>query len=103
MADSAEVRILHPLRDDLSLHVREDTATGFLEALTPEGTSHIAIRRLNRLSLVQHRLARQLEMLRQQQRELLETENAHLREMVARLIALLEQALRGGSDEERGL
>jgi hypothetical protein len=95
LGDPRQTRILHPLNDNLTRHLREDVATGLLEALTPEGESHIAILRLNRAALTQHRLARQLETLRQRQREILETENAHLREMVARLTELLEQALRG--------
>ena len=48
-------QILHPLRDDISAHIREDTATGLLTPWTDVGRFHIALLDLNRLGLVRHR------------------------------------------------
>lgn len=33
--------VLHPLRDDLTLHIRENETTGEHEPLTPTGAFHI--------------------------------------------------------------
>jgi hypothetical protein len=55
-----ERRLLHPLRDDVTKHIRENKETGFLEPLTETGRFHLARLRLNRPPLVEHR--RQLEL-----------------------------------------
>jgi 5-methylcytosine-specific restriction endonuclease McrA len=36
-------RILHPLRNEISTHIREDTPWGYLEPLTEIGRVHIAL------------------------------------------------------------
>ena len=54
-----EQRLLHPLRDTLSDHLREDRQTGRLEALTITGAFHIASLRLNRAELIANRKRRQ--------------------------------------------
>jgi len=55
---SPAIRLLHPGRDDLTQHVRED-ADYRLIALSPPGAFHLDRLRLNRLPLVALRRARQ--------------------------------------------
>lgn len=50
--------VLHPQRHDVSLHLRENEATGELEPLTLTGAFHVRLLRLNRPPLLAHRLAR---------------------------------------------
>lgn len=52
------LRPLHPLLDDLSLHIQEEE-DGRLVALTPRGEFHIELIHLNRASLVEWRRLRQ--------------------------------------------
>ena len=52
-----ERRILHPLLDDSSPHIREQT-DGTVQALTPTGAFHIRLLNLNRAPLVLHRRER---------------------------------------------
>ena len=52
-------RILHPLRDDFSAYIVEET-DGKLRGLTETGTFHIQRLHLNRPQLVAHRLARRI-------------------------------------------
>ena len=52
---AAGLRVLHPLRDDLALHLRENVS-GHLEALTDSGRAHLSILKLNRSQLVAYRL-----------------------------------------------
>lgn len=49
------MRLLHPRRDDLTLHLNE-TADGYLTALTNRGQIHLQRLRLNRPQLVAARL-----------------------------------------------
>lgn len=58
-----ERRLLHPLRDDLAAHIREDENTGRLEGLTATGRFHIEALRFNRPALVVHRQRRNLAVL----------------------------------------
>ena len=51
-------RILHPLQDDLALHIRE-TEICILEGLTETGRFHIEVLHLNRPELVAHRQRKQ--------------------------------------------
>lgn len=53
----AAARILHPLRDDLNEHLREQ-ADGTLDALSDTGVFHIRRLRLNRPELIAHRLSK---------------------------------------------
>ena len=52
--------LLHPLRDDLAAHIREDERTGRLEGLTARGRFHIIALRLNRplIGFLPHRTPR---------------------------------------------
>lgn len=75
-------RVLHPLHDDMSLHVGEDARTGLLVPLTETGRFHIALLHLNRPALVQHRLRRQHARLLEAKQRLLKLENARLRQTV---------------------
>lgn len=52
--DTEEMRLLHPLRDDLSLHLRQE-ADGTLEGITSAGQRYITQLQLNRLPLILHR------------------------------------------------
>src|SRR5438105_2241295 len=36
-------RVLHPLRDSVALHFRENQQTGFLDSLTPTGRFHVSL------------------------------------------------------------
>jgi len=56
-----EHRLLHPLLDDMRLHLWED-ADGLFQALTPTGLFHIRKLRLNRPQLVRYRLMKQDEL-----------------------------------------
>lgn len=98
-----EQRLLHPLRDDLLAHLREDESTGRLEGLTATGRFHIAVLRLNRPALIVHRQRRYLAVLLEARLEQVLTENQALRERIARCnlyIAYLEERLieRGESE-----
>jgi hypothetical protein len=91
-----EQRLLHPLRDDLLAHLREDESTGRLEGLTAAGRFHIAALRLNRPALIVHRQRRYLAGLLEARLEQAQTENQALRERIVRrnlYIAYLEERL----------
>ena len=53
-----EQRLLHPLTDNVSDHLRENRETARLEPLTVTGAFHSASLRLNRVELIAHRLRR---------------------------------------------
>jgi hypothetical protein len=91
-----EQRLLHPLRDDLLAHLREDESTGHMEGLTATGRFHIAALRLNRSALIMHRQRRYLAVLLEARLEQALAENKGLRERMARrdlYIAYLEERL----------
>lgn len=81
-------RILHPLQDDLAEHIVEQE-DGALVGLTETGTFHIECLRLNRASLVAHRLReRQIAAERAEQHALyqrLQDLEQRLRETLERL------------------
>ncbi|MCZ7574897.1 MAG: HNH endonuclease [Ardenticatenaceae bacterium] len=89
-------RILHPLLDDLPIHLTENKQTGYLEAFTETGRFHIALLRLNRPQLVEHRLTRRLQHVLMEKQHLLEQQIAELRKTIAaqeRYIGILEVQL----------
>ena len=91
-----ERRLLHPLQDDLSAHVREDAATNRLEGLTTTGAFHIASLRLNRAGLIANRQRRSLVALLEARLEQALAENAALQERLERrdvYVASLEEQL----------
>ncbi|MBE7531486.1 MAG: HNH endonuclease [Chloroflexi bacterium] len=47
------LRILHPLNDDISIHISANDEAGYLVALTPTGMFHINLLHLNRPQLVE--------------------------------------------------
>lgn len=51
--NAADFALLHPLRDDLSIHLRE--GSGARVGLSPRGHFHIELLHLNRAPLVAHR------------------------------------------------
>ncbi len=61
-----DLRLLHPLFDDLSLHCNE-LVNGSLSALTERGYNHLQTLHLNRPELIAYRLEqKELDFLRQQ-------------------------------------
>lgn len=89
-------RVLHPLLDDRDVHLTKSEETGRIQALTETGRFHIALLRLNRPQLIEHRLARRLLDVLNEKQRLLEQQNAELRKTIAaqeRYIALLEEQL----------
>jgi HNH endonuclease len=75
-------RVLHPLLDDVSFHVRLDDRSGELKALSETGRFHITLLQLNRPALVRHRLRRRLMALTEERERLLSAENERLRDTV---------------------
>lgn len=92
-------RLLHPLRDPVTLHFRENEQTGHLEPLTDTGRFHLALLRLNRPQLVQRRLARRLRQLLSEAFQLLQTENDDLRLRVVLLESYLRELIRRRAEE----
>jgi len=76
-------RILHPAIDDIPAHLTEEENTGRLLGLTPTGTLHITLLRLNRPQLIAHRLARRLQKILIEKIRLLEQQNAELEKTIA--------------------
>jgi hypothetical protein len=66
--------VLHPLRDDVSLHLRENETTGVLEPLTPTGAFNITLLHLNRPPLIANRLQRRIAKAMQQRLTTLEAQ-----------------------------
>ena len=94
MDRGSERRLLHPRRDDLSLHLIEDPLTGRLEGLSPAGQFHIEALRLNRPALIANRQRGHFLEILQIQLEQVLRENAELRERLSRqdiYIAHLEE------------
>ncbi len=92
-----ERRLLHPLRDDLAAHIREDASSGTLEARTPTGRFHITALRLNRPALIIHRQRRYLTALLEARLEQALRENKALEERMAQrdlYIMYLEERLK---------
>ena len=81
--------VLHPLRDQIALHLRE-LQDGALEALTEVGRFHLTLLHLNRTELIAHRLwYRRIA----EDQERIRTLEEEVRWMAKRLDAL-ERALR---------
>jgi hypothetical protein len=78
-----ERRILHPLLDDLAVHLRANEQTGQVQALTATGHFHITTLRLNRSQLVKSRLSRQLNHMMQEKQHLLQAQIDELRKTVS--------------------
>ncbi len=76
------IRVLHPLLDDTSVHFQEDVENGRLVPLTETGASHIAILRLNRPGLIEHRKELQFKKTISAQSQLLETANKELQDAI---------------------
>ena len=93
--------VLHPLRDDISKHVRLEEATGQVQPLTETGRFHIALLHLNRAALVAFRLRRRFYELLLKRRELVEAENLELRAIIKaqeKYIAHLKKLVQGQQD-----
>lgn len=82
--------LLHPLEDDLSAHLREDSSTGHLIALTARGRFHIDALRLNRRPLLMHRTRRDLVALLEAPLDQAVSENSALRERLELLEAYIK-------------
>jgi hypothetical protein len=88
--------ILHPLRDDVLQHLRENELTGELEPLTETGRFHIGLLDLNRPQLVAHRQRGWVQSLSDEIRQSLKAELADLRSELrayARYASQLERLL----------
>lgn len=86
-SDEPEGRLLHPLNDDLTAHIREDD-DGLLSPLTPLGTAYIRILQLNRAPLVASRAENNR---RRQAEERLSRIESSLRQVLERITALEKQ------------
>lgn len=96
------LRLLHPLRDDLSAHI-DETTLGRLVGLTSRGWFHIQRLHLNRPQLVDRRHlhhvlhAQRADLSRARQAEArLRRENGALESEIVRLRAAMAALLRGG-------
>ncbi len=74
--------LLHPLRDDLALHIRLVEESGRLDAVTDTGRFQIRLLHLNRPALVAMRLRKQFRSLLDARQILLESEVRELRAIV---------------------
>jgi hypothetical protein len=91
-----EQRVLHPQLDDLAAHVRENEQTGQIDAISETGKFYIALLRLNRPQLIEHRLVRSIRTIVSEKQRLLEQQNVELQktiEVQERYIAILEAQL----------
>lgn len=77
-------RLLHPDRDDLALHLREEADCGFT-AISPTGVFHLYRLRLNRPPLLALRRARQEGVRLRQALEAAHAEQAQLRDRIGTL------------------
>ena len=98
------LRILHPLLDDAATHLREETFSGVLEAITETGHFHIETLQLNRPELVSNRLERTRRLLALEVNTALRAENNDVWTLVADLVRYsgeLEQQLGFRSPDEK--
>lgn len=93
-------RLLHPQRDDRTLHLREEE-DGQLAALTERGAIHLRRLRLNRPQLIEVRLLRQQHHADAQELAALRAEighiNQHRAELETRLQEISEQLIRNNN------
>jgi hypothetical protein len=80
---------LHPLRDDLATHIRENESTGRLQGIAATGRFHIEVLRLNRPALIVHRQKRALAVLLEARPEQALAENKALQERLPGVIFTL--------------
>ena len=97
------LRVLHPSRDDTTLHYHYQEATGRLEPLTETGGFHITLLRLNRPELVAHRLRQRIVVATAEQLRLLTERVEQLERALAvahAYIAMMEKATRKETTSE---
>ena len=87
--DFPQIPLLHPGRDDLTSHVREDSSAHWV-GLTPEGRFFIERLRLNRAPLVAHRLRLRANSAREEELEAARQRVTDLERHIAELRAALE-------------
>lgn len=85
-----DLRLLHPLFDDLALHVREQE-DGLLLALTERGANHLQILRLNRPELIAYRLEQKEIVLLRQTNQMLRLQLQEAEQTTLRLETELER------------
>lgn len=95
--DPPNLRLLHPLNDDLTVHLYEDES-GQLVGLTPPGVFFIQRLHLNRSQLVAYRLQRGMV---QKQHDDLDTLRQQMRELQQRVVELNEALEFVGNEIER--
>ena len=83
-------RILHPQKDSIAEHFREDLQTGQLESLTQTGRFHITLLHLNLPPLIAFRLSRTRKRLTGQFLEETLQENAEQRVLIQILLRMIE-------------
>ncbi len=89
-SSTPELRILHPLLDEVKLHFREDDY-GLLHGLSVTGLFHIRKLRLNRPQLVEYRRIKQEEQLWHERVHRLERMLGNVNLSVEELRELLER------------
>ena len=96
-------RVLHPLLDDATTHIRLNELTGLLESLTATGDFHIGLLQLNRPALAENRRKKFRDALILEVLKETREENTDLRaenRAQVKYIALLEQKLGFAYDED---
>ena len=88
--DTDDTRLLHPLRDDLKIHIRQEP-DGTLTGITPAGERYIDQLQLNRLPLVLHR---QSQLRDEQNAKRLDIIEARVDQILARIQAVDESRRR---------
>lgn len=88
-ADPPNLRLLHPLHDDITAHLKEDEA-GQLVGLTPQGIFFIQRLHLNRPQLVAYRLQRSMTQKRHEELDTLRQQMRELQQQVVELNEALE-------------
>ena len=97
------LRLLHPLRDALHEHLRENGTTGRLEGSTPMGMFHIETLHLNRAELTAHRRRRWTDAALLAELDQSRAENVERREFIQHLRAQvrdLQERLRHTEERE---
>jgi hypothetical protein len=92
-SDPPYVPLLHPLRQDLQMHIIE-LEDGHIDGLTPEGTFFVRRLHLNRPQLVTYRLHRRAESKLREEADALRARVSDLQQRISELDTALEQATR---------
>ena len=86
------IRLLHPLEDNLTLHLREQQDSQLIGE-TPEGTFYIQRLRLNRPQLIEHRRRKHADEKRQNEIKVLRQQIHNLQQELVQLNLYLQETL----------